>query len=616
MYGKFLLIAIVVLFFLPKPIWNLQVSEIMYNPNCSNDLCEWVEIYNNGTNTDTSGWTFDSQPLGNNSMPDGSYLVITNRLTGNSSFESVWGNNNGLLGEFNYTIIELSISLRNTNDTLNLSNGIKEDIIFYESSYGANGNGKALCRGFVECDPTPGAANNGANAIVNATVNITDVRLSVYIENATVNQTYTSLFKIDIDNKTCTTLDNVTVSYNITPSSVTGSFSREVGCSMEAGSWAPAAAGNYTICGYVSNLSFSDANLSNNDVCRTVAASEAQKQCNTSVSISSESIANGTATLEYRLLLADSMCNETSVDVEYWIEDLFGSYVKAKLNTTQEFSCYKSVDRQWTPDSITGTEAYKIKAVLRTGCQDNVSDNSAEKLIVVKGFQARSALGSSSESSPSNSGSTGASDPKKSMELLSYPSKVYVNEPFETIVNVSASSFSIYSYVYSGNKPVSEWNGKGSWDANRKDLNASGLVVLAKKIENGTEPGNYTMKVRLKSDKEEDIIVPIEVLGRPKLSIEKINSSVLLTACEGCEILILGQDFEFSGKNYTLQIPGVYNVLLLKDSKVFSKSRVVIEEIKNSTSAKITGMTTKKSKRQIDKKHLAMLQVLSKIKLF
>ena len=164
---------------------------------------------------------------------------------------------------------------------------------------------------------------------------------------------------------------------------------------------------------------------------------------------------------------------------------------------------------------------------------------------------------------------------------------------------------------------MSEWGSK-AWDANKKELSTGATVVLPLRIENGTPAGNYTMKVRVKSDKEEDITRQIEILERPNMSVDEANDTIQLTACSGCELLIIGDGFEFSGSNYTLKKPGAYSVLLLKDGKIFSRERMFIEAAKEPDGGMgVTGLSTARNKTiKIDKSRLAMLRLLSAVKLF
>jgi hypothetical protein len=83
---------------------------------------------------------------------------------------------------------------------------------------------------------------------------------------------------------------------------------------------------------------------------------------------------------EYFLIVDDVKGGKFKPEVEYWIEDMFGNIIRSdKTNNTN--------DRQWTPPKITGTEAYFIRAKITDAkCNDtNISNNFAEKIIVVKG---------------------------------------------------------------------------------------------------------------------------------------------------------------------------------------------------------------------------------------
>lgn len=619
MYAK-RLVFLFLLVVIAQPVISLQISEIMQNPSGTDTGREWIELYNNDSmeynltgwkiNTDNSDHSLNVPPSnggqGSALIAPGSFAVIAQDA---SSFVSDYNGYNGTVIDSSWT--DLSNS---QNRTIWIKNS---SIVFDNVTYSPVSEGDSTClvnNSFSSCVPTPGVAGVLNQSVNNSVYPSADASIDFLIGNALVNSTHT-IFSVNLTGKDCSRLDNLTLSYNIMSGS-SGSLSAEVGCNASFVSWA-AVPGNYTICGSLANLTFSDTNLSNNSACKSVSVSEVQRRCNTTLFISSEQVINSGTALEYKLLLNDSYCNETSVEVEYWIEDLFGAYAKNKLNTTQEFSCSKQVDRQWTPDGITGSEGYKIKAVLRTSCPDNNSDNSAEKLIVVKGSQASSSSSSTPGSGISSGGSLNSNistAKKKGVEIISYPIRVYVGEQFETVMNVSSSG-TIYSYVYSGNNPVSEWGSK-AWDANKKE-GIAGIVSLPLRIENSTAPGNYTMKIRLKADKDEDVTASIEVLERPKLMVEKTKSSINLTACEGCELLIIARDFEFSGNNYTLESPGTYHVLMLKDSKIFSRELFVLENksIDPKPVGKITGLTAKRSRR-LDKTSLLMLRGLSKVKLF
>ncbi len=241
----------------------------------------------------------------------------------------------------------------------------------------------------------------------------------------------------------------------------------------------------------------------------------------------------------------------------------------------------------------------------------------------MKGSSASMAATASAANSSSISASQPASAKPRALEIISHPRSIFAGESFETLVNVSVNTtFSVYSYVFSGSTPVSEWNGRRTWDANRVEMNATnGLLVLTVKIENGTMPGNYTVKVKAKAEKDYEASGIIEVLERPKLHVEKINSSYILsTSCTDCEIMIIGQDFEKTvHDSYFLNTTGTFNILLIKDSKIFSKDKINIESIRpkegrTDKALPATGFAAKKSPGKIN--YIILAHLLAKIKIF
>ena len=144
---------------------EVVINEIMYNPSADQgddaDL-EWVELYNNGTETvNLTAYTLDSKALSGIIQP-GEYVVVARD---NASFISFY--------QPNYTVLEVSISLTNSEDSIVLTNGSFSEILNYSSSWGANGDGYSLERVYYNkpnvqdnwkasliVNGTPGAMNN------------------------------------------------------------------------------------------------------------------------------------------------------------------------------------------------------------------------------------------------------------------------------------------------------------------------------------------------------------------------------------------------------------------------------------------------------------------------
>lgn len=394
--------AVIVFLFLLVlyPARGLVVNEIMYNPPGTDNKHEWIEVYNNVNETiNLTTWKFFEE-LTNHAI--NSFQGSPN--VGPNSFAIIADNTSIFLQDYpayNGSLFDSSFSLSNLGEALVLKNSSLAIVesINYTSTAATNGTGKTLCRlpdggGLQDCDATPGASNT---AITNAIIN-PDAVISISIANVTVlNNSYTSLFSIEIKNKEdCSIEDNVTVNYNIT--NVTGlvkneTFTRSVGCSATAntGSWTPGTIGNFTLCGRITQTTINETNLTNNEVCSIVSVIDTSAIiCNLSLSISGQSAINAEVTSSFSLVLTDSLCNQTAhpVEVFYYIEDLFGNIAKIPQTIEPLISgCSKSSSFEWTPSILSGSEAYHVKAnITNSFCNDLSADNnSAFMLIAVKG---------------------------------------------------------------------------------------------------------------------------------------------------------------------------------------------------------------------------------------
>ena len=125
---------------------NLIFTEIMYNPEGSDQDNEWVEVFNLSTSTISieSDWRFNdgSNHLlnlyqGNNQIATSSFFIIT--------ADAITFLNN--YADFAITIFESSMSLNNTQDTIQLLKDNGNELITevsYNSSLGGNGNGMTI----------------------------------------------------------------------------------------------------------------------------------------------------------------------------------------------------------------------------------------------------------------------------------------------------------------------------------------------------------------------------------------------------------------------------------------------------------------------------------------
>ncbi len=121
---------------------DVVVTEIMYNPDQAADSdAEWVELFNNGMESvDLKTWTIQGEPLQGMLEPR-HYLVVARELTDGDdedldSFQSIWGQE--------IDAVEASLSLLNSEDSINLTGPEGSMLVHYSSDLGADGNGRSL----------------------------------------------------------------------------------------------------------------------------------------------------------------------------------------------------------------------------------------------------------------------------------------------------------------------------------------------------------------------------------------------------------------------------------------------------------------------------------------
>ena len=147
---------------------EVYINEIMYDLPGNDESQEWVEIFYNDPVRDLSGWKFIEAGInhgltyirgGNNSssiVTTGEYIIIADD---SSQFLSEHPSFTGKL-------FDSSFSLSNTGETLNIADGSGNvySSITYNSSDGANGDGKSLQRqsnnSWLTASSTPGSENS------------------------------------------------------------------------------------------------------------------------------------------------------------------------------------------------------------------------------------------------------------------------------------------------------------------------------------------------------------------------------------------------------------------------------------------------------------------------
>ncbi len=185
------ILGLVIICFLPLATANIYITEVMHSPTqVSDSEGEWVEIYNSGeSSVNLNSWTIDGKSIGNQTINAKEYFILARELldssdNGTESFESYWGNNNGIWDEsFNAT--EVSLSLKE-EDTIIITDGINSDSFTYNTSFGGK-NGKTLERVYLldwiegPVDGTPGYGNFSTEEIPETNRN--EIYIFIDIEN-------------------------------------------------------------------------------------------------------------------------------------------------------------------------------------------------------------------------------------------------------------------------------------------------------------------------------------------------------------------------------------------------------------------------------------------------
>jgi len=386
----------------------------MYNPSsdqADDHDAEWIELYNNGTSTiDLTNWKIDNKNFDDVNISAGEYLIIARELidgndADNASFESYWGNNDGIWNssDGNYTAIDGPLSLGNSEDTINLSNDSYSAISSYNKNLGADGNGYTLewingkWMQSSEYGGTPGRENTATD-----TPQIPDadsgLKISVILESPLyIGFTYTKLFKIqNLDHVTGQT-DHIdaTVNYNI--SGVKEDAFEVIGLNSfktaNTGSFKPSSEGNFIICGEIISSTVENDPKIDNIACETVEViNPFTVPCNVSINVTTEkTIYNNSETIKFY----NNLNNESfPYIIEYWIGDLLGEVFKKKINTTN------TNVKSYTPKIGEKDRVLLIKNKVYQFCNDtSLLDNEAEKLVIITNKGGTSSLLSSNEKS-------------------------------------------------------------------------------------------------------------------------------------------------------------------------------------------------------------------------
>ncbi len=378
----------------PSALAAVYINEVMYDPYGSDTGREWIELYSNGSCENVSQWRL--LEAGTNHLLT---LVQGNSTLCTNQYAVIADNPANFLAEyafFNGTLFDSTFSLLNSNESLALKNSslVVVDNLTYFSSWGASDNGMSLefmSGSWIESiayGGTPGLPNGLNISLVNlSTSSGAGLNLTVVMSSPLyIGFTYDSLFKITNLAYPAITGINATIYYNITNSTtvikqdafnLTGINSYKT---ANTGEYTPNETGNFTICGRIINSTMQDNVTVDDSDCKLVEVLDPSTiPCNVSITVySNQTIYNLGNTIKfYNLLNNDSY----PYIIEYWAEDLFGTIVKNKINTTNQNQ------KTWTPNFDEEDRAYLIKTrIAWLACNDsNTTDNSDELLVALRG---------------------------------------------------------------------------------------------------------------------------------------------------------------------------------------------------------------------------------------
>lgn len=121
---------------------QIYLNELMPNPEASDTDYEWLEIYNDDEEVDLTGCSIDDKEFPEDAVIGANnYLLVVKDFLDKDgdgySFEQRWGNGSGEWGdsdEEDYSVVELNISMKNSDDSITLLCNDYEDTLEWEES--------------------------------------------------------------------------------------------------------------------------------------------------------------------------------------------------------------------------------------------------------------------------------------------------------------------------------------------------------------------------------------------------------------------------------------------------------------------------------------------------
>jgi len=334
--------------------------------------------------------------------------------------------------------------------------------------------------------------------------------------------------------------------------------------------WTPQKAGTFQICGNITYSTANDSNQENDFVCKNISVQQNAQDnsskenntlnCDLSISINtSQIIFDAGEEINYKLIVRDNDCKNFQHDysIKYWIEDLFGNYLKPPKLSTYSLVCKDTTSHTKKAESSCGANAYFIRAqIVDPGCNDTEpSNNFAEQLIAVRGDDPEDCKEDTAEAESESETSI------LDIEIVSAPKEANLGEKINLTVRLANNDFepheiSVYSYVYSNHALIST----GGWTANSQnillDAGETKTLALTNEIKFDAKPSNYFLKARARGDNlTSDSIMPITILQAiTEEEKEQANKPFQLRPLAVQKVFVTGNIIWSSNKNSALII--------------------------------------------------------------
>ena len=193
-----LLIGILFFIFLLPNISAVIINEIMYDASGSDSGREWIEIYNDGSEINLTGWKFYEGGTNH-----GLSLIRGDFILGNNEYAIISSDDVSFLLEyagFSGTLFDSSFSLLNSGEELTIKNSSLDIInsLTYSNSWGANGDGNSL----QLCDGSFKGKSQTSGSINDCSTNQTQINNQTQNNaNTTTNTTYSQTLGINYPEK-------------------------------------------------------------------------------------------------------------------------------------------------------------------------------------------------------------------------------------------------------------------------------------------------------------------------------------------------------------------------------------------------------------------------------